>query len=109
MVKIHDYWIFNIFSECQYCGQYYLRKDNLDLHIQNTHEAGQKHPCKLCSKSYACKDRLQDHLRTVHGILPWNNVQILQTESKPHANDQEQVIIIILPERFMFYIVAVKL
>ena len=81
-----------LYSECQYCGQYYLRKDNLDLHIQNVHEAGQKHPCKLCPKSYACKDRLQDHLRTVHGILPWNTVQILQTESKPHVSDHEKVI-----------------
>ena len=81
-----------LYSECQYCGQYYLRKDNLDLHIQNVHEAGQKHPCKLCPKSYACKDRLQDHLRTVHGILPWNTVQILQTDSKPHVSDHEKVI-----------------
>ena len=33
---------------------------------------------------------LQEHLRTVHGILPWNKVQVCQVSSKPHElNEQE--------------------
>ena len=48
--------------ECKHCGQFYLRKDNLENHVQSVHGT-EKHPCKLCSKSYACKERLQDHLR----------------------------------------------
>ena len=76
--------------ECKQCGQFYLRKDNLENHIQSVH-GPEKHPCKLCSKSYACKERLQDHLRTSHGILPWNKVQVLQTVSKPHEDEQAEV------------------
>ena len=57
-------------------------------------EQKENHPCKLCSKSYGTKERLQYHLRTSHGILPWNNVQVLQVLSKNHeieGDEQEKI------------------
>lgn len=77
----------------------------------NTHGNTEKvKSCKLCSKSYSSQEllqvshiliifgvfaiasffALQEHLRTVHGILPWNKVQVCQVSSKPHElNEQE--------------------
>lgn len=55
-------------------------------------QAYKPNPCKLCSKVYSTADKLQKHLRSVHGILPWTKVQVLQVTAKPHANLKEDVL-----------------
>jgi hypothetical protein len=60
---------------CDYCGNYFLRKDNLEEHIKSAHEdESARLTCKVCQVSTGNEKALDEHMKSHHGVLPWNKV-----------------------------------
>ncbi len=60
---------------CDYCGAFYLRRDNLEEHVRTAHEDDSlRLSCKVCKATAGNALALEDHMRSHHGVLPWNKL-----------------------------------
>ena len=56
---------------CTLCETSFLRKANLDRHVEGVHEGKKPYTCLLCGGSFHQKVALKSHIASVHdGIKP---------------------------------------
>lgn len=51
---------------CEFCDKAFLKKDKMNLHIQQQHKTVSAYVCNICGKAFKIKPCLNSHLKTVH-------------------------------------------
>lgn len=53
---------------CERCGQSFVWRSRLTMHIDSVHEGKKAFSCGKCDKSFSFKSNLKRHIGLVHGV-----------------------------------------
>ena len=64
--------------KCDLCGNLFVHKSHLQLHIKTTHKNIISFKCETCEKRFGQKSKFEIHIKTVHeNIRNYKNVSLL--------------------------------
>ena len=60
-------------KKCDMCDKAYVRKAELDVHIDTVHKQLKNYQCPQCGKWYGRSEHLRRHMKTIHDMpMPAN-------------------------------------